>query len=345
MSQSVWGDSETQFFYDLTPGRILDAVEASTGLRCTGRALALNSMENRVYEIELDLDERPKNPAERFLIAKFYRPGRWTKEQILDEHRYLAELAELEIPVVAPRTFLDGETLHQLPEGGLFYAIFPKIGGRSPDELSEGEMAQVGRLLGRLHNVGAARPAAHRLALSPETYGTQNLQHLLAAGIIPRDVEKSYTQVVQDIVTLTSPWFDIAAKHRIHGDCHRGNLLMGRAHTDSENTLFFVDFDDMVTGPAAQDIWLLIPGRDEASVRLLYAMLEGYETMRPFDWSTLRLIEALRALRFIHFSAWIARRWQDPAFPRAFPEFNSPRYWQEQLADLQEQWELLQRRL
>jgi Ser/Thr protein kinase RdoA (MazF antagonist) len=343
MSQSVWGDTETQFFYDLTPGRILDAVESSTGLRCTGRALALNSMENRVYEIELDLDERPKNPSERFLIAKFYRPGRWTRDQILEEHQYLAELAELEIPVVAPRPFIDGSTLHQLPDGGLYYALFPKIGGRSPDELSESEIAQVGRLLGRMHNVGAAKPAQHRLKLTPETYGTANLQHLLAAGIVPRDVEKEYAQVIQDIVQLTSPWFQATTSHRIHGDCHRGNLLMGRTSADGNGTLFFVDFDDMVTGPAVQDLWLLIPSRDEQSVRLLNAMLEGYESMRSFDWSTLRLMEALRALRFIHFSAWIGRRWQDPAFPRAFPEFNSPRYWREQLTDLREQWELLQR--
>ena len=343
MSQSVWGDTETQFFYDLTPGRILDAVEASTGLRCTGRALALNSMENRVYEIELDLDERPKNPSDRFLITKFYRPGRWTRDQILEEHQYLAELAELEIPVVAPRPFIDGSTLHQLPDGGLYYAVFPKIGGRSPDELSESEIAQVGRLLGRMHNVGAAKPAQHRLKLTPESYGTANLQHLLASGIVPRDVEKEYAQVIHDIVQLTSPWFQAATSHRIHGDCHRGNLLMGRTSAEGNGTLFFVDFDDMVTGPAVQDLWLLIPSRDEHSVRLLNAMLEGYESMRAFDWSTLRLMEALRALRFVHFSAWIGRRWQDPAFPRAFPEFNSPRYWRDQITDLREQWELLQR--
>lgn len=344
MTESMWGDAETKFFYDLTPGRVLDAVEASTGLRCSGRVLALNSMENRVYEVELDLDERPANPLDSFVIAKFYRPGRWTREQILDEHAYLRELTDLEIPVVAPRTFIDGDTLHQLADGGLYYAIFPKISGRSPDELTEDHMTQVGRLLGRMHNVGAARPASHRLTLSPASYGTANLQHLMTTGLIPRDIEKDYQTVVQEIVTLTTPWFAETPVHRIHGDCHRGNLLFGRAGPHDTPSLFFVDFDDMVTGPAAQDLWLLIPGRDEPSVRLLYALLDGYETMRSFDWSTLRLIEALRALRFVHFSAWIARRWQDPAFPRAFPDFNSPQYWREQLADLREQLGLLQRR-
>lgn len=335
MATSVWGDSETRYFYELTPERILDAVEKSAGVRCTGRALALNSMENRVYEIELELDEKPANPSDRFLIAKFYRPGRWTKEQILDEHTYLAELAELEIPVVAPRALANGSTLDQLPDAGLFYAVFPKIGGRSPDELTSDQLAQVGRLLARLHSVGAARPARHRLALTTESYGLANLQHLIDARILPDDIRPAYQATVEQICALSKPWFDAAAVHRIHGDCHRGNLLIGR------EGMFFVDFDDMVTGPAVQDMWLLIPGRDDESRQQLEAMLEGYETMRDFDRSTLRLIEPLRALRFIHFSAWIGRRWADPAFPRAFPQFGTPRYWQEQLADLRDQLDII----
>lgn len=328
---SVWGESETRYFYELTPERILDAVEKSGGVRCTGRALALNSMENRVYEIEMELDEKPRSPSDRFLIAKFYRPGRWTKEQILEEHEYLADLTELEIPVVSPRVLVDGATLHQLPDSGLYYALFPKIGGRSPDELSNDQLAQVGRLLARLHSVGATKPAKHRLALTTESYGIANLKHLIDSRILPDDVRPAYQATVEQICQISEPWFQAATMHRIHGDCHRGNLLDGR------EGMFFVDFDDMVTGPAAQDMWLLIPGRDEESRQQLEAMLEGYETMRSFDRSTLRLIEPLRALRFVHFSAWIGRRWADPAFPRAFPQFGTQRYWQEQVADLRDQ--------
>lgn len=335
MTKSVWGDATTSFFYELTPGRILDAVEVSTGLRCTGRAMALNSMENRVYEIEIELDEKPKNPSDRFVIAKFYRPGRWTREQIQEEHDFLQELADHEIPVVAPRRFHDGATIHEMKDAKVFYTVFPKLGGRSPDELTDDQLAQVGRLLARLHNVGAAKPARHRMVLSPETYGIQNLKHLVDQGILPPDVKQAYAQTVETICRITAPWFAEATNLRIHGDCHFGNLLSGR------ESLFFVDFDDTVTGPAAQDVWLLVPGRDEYAKRQLGVMLDAYETMRPFDRRTLRLIEPLRALRFVHFAAWIGRRWQDPAFPRAFPHFGTAKYWSDQLQDLREQLALV----
>jgi len=329
---SVWGDADTRFFYELTPERILGAVEASTGRRCTGRTLALNSMENRVYDLEIELgdDQAPRNAPERFLIAKFYRPGRWSQAQILEEHAFLADLQRNEIPVVAPLPFCDGQTLHKLKDADLWYAVFPKIAGRSPDELNDAQLAQAGRLLARIHNVGASKPAEHRLVLSPDTYGRANLRHLIAAKILPNSLAQAYSSVVERICTLSEPWFKATPQHRLHGDCHLGNLL-GREQ------LFFVDFDDMVTGPAVQDVWLLIPGRDAYAQRQLQVMLEAYETMRPFDRNSLRLIEPLRALRFIHFSAWIGRRWQDPAFPRAFPHFGMPRYWDEQLHDLKEQ--------
>jgi Ser/Thr protein kinase RdoA (MazF antagonist) len=335
-TQSAWGDESTKFFNELTPDRILDAVERSLGVRCTGRAMALNSMENRVYELELELDEPPRNPSARFRIAKFYRPGRWSETQIREEHQFLADLQELEIPAVAPLAFVDGDTLHRLPDVGLWYAVFPKIGGRSPDELSDDQLAQVGRLLARMHNVGASRPAPHRIALTPETYGLTNLRYLVDGNALPPELRPSYVATVESICSLTAPWFADAGQQRIHGDCHLGNLLSGR------DGLFFVDFDDMVRGPAVQDLWLLVPGRDEEAQRQLQVMIAAYEMMRPFDRRSLRLIEALRALRFVHFSAWIARRWQDPAFPRAFPHFGSGRYWGEQLADLREQLGLLQ---
>ncbi len=327
-STSVWGDAHTRYFYQLTPDRILDAVESSTGTRCTGRALALNSLENRVYELEIELDEPPQDPAARFLIAKFYRPGRWSEAQIRDEHAFLLELAEQEIPVVAPIRLIDGETLHKLKDADIWYAVFPKIGGRSPDELNDDQLMQVGRLLARIHNVGAARSSSHRIHLNPATYGLANLRHLLDAKIIPPQIAGAYTEVVERICATSAPLFEATSTHRIHGDCHMGNLLMGRER------FFFVDFDDMVTGPAVQDIWLLIPGRDDYARRQLEALLEGYTTMRDFDRQSLRLIEPLRALRFVHFSAWIGRRWQDPSFPRAFPQFGTDSYWNEQLRDL-----------
>lgn len=335
-SKSAWGDASTKFFHELTPDRILDAVERSLGVRCTGRALALNSMENRVYELEIELDEAPRNPSARFRIAKFYRPGRWNEQQIREEHEFLADLNELEIPAVAPLTFHDGDTLHQLQDTGLWYAVFPKIGGRSPDELHDDQLAQVGRLLARIHNVGASRPAQHRVVLTPETYGIANLRDLIDRGAIPSEVRSDYITTVESICRLSSPWFAESPSHRIHGDCHMGNLLSGR------EGMFFVDFDDMVSGPAVQDLWLLLPGRDEEAQRQMRILLTAYETMRPFDRRSLRLIEALRALRFVHFSAWIAKRWADPAFPRAFPHFGSSRYWVEQLADLREQLDLLE---
>lgn len=332
---SAWGEASTQYFYELTPERILDAVEQSLGVRCTGRALALNSMENRVYELEIELEPAPRDPAARFRIVKFYRPGRWSEAQIREEHQFLTELEELEIPAVAPLRFTDGDTLHRLRDAELWYAVFPKIGGRSPDELNDDQLAQVGRLLARVHNVGASHPAQHRICLTPEVYGIANLRDLVDRGVIPVEYRQNYIATVEQICALSTPWFISVAMQRIHGDCHMGNLLYGRSG------LFFVDFDDMVMGPAVQDVWLLIPGRDAEAQRQLQVMLDAYETMRAFDRRSLRLIEALRALRFVHFSAWIARRWTDPAFPRAFAHFGTPRYWAEQLADLREQLSLL----
>ena len=332
---SPLGSAETKYFFELTPERILEAVE-SLGLVCTGRCLALNSMENRVYEVEIDIGDTPtKRPSDRFRIIKFYRPGRWTREQIADEHRFLLDLVEYEIPVVAPSANANGETLFRLKDVDILFAVFPKQGGRNPEELNEEQVGRVGRLLGRMHSVGRTKQASSRLRLTPENIGLQSLEFLLDSGSIPREVEDSYEGLVRSICDLSSPWFEGINYQRIHGDCHLGNLLW------SDEGPFWVDFDDMMQGPPVQDLWLMLPGRDDHAKRLLHHLLEGYEQMGDFDRSTLRLIEPLRALRMIYFTAWIAKRWEDPAFKRAFVDFGTPRYWREQIDQLNEQLELM----
>jgi Ser/Thr protein kinase RdoA (MazF antagonist) len=327
--------AETQYFFALTQDGVLDAVEAE-GFECTGRCFALNSYENRVYEVEL---EGEGTPIERKRVVKFYRPGRWSREQILEEHEYLRELKEAEVPVVAPVRFSDGETLHETKETQLLYAIFPKVGGRVPDEMDEDQLQWVGRLLARIHSVGADHPARFRIALTPASYGTDNLEYLLRESWIPEAFSKRYEAAAREICRLAEPAYGELLSQRIHGDCHLGNLLW-----DVKGP-FFLDFDDMLTGPPVQDVWLLTPGRDEEATAQREALLSGYETMRPFDLKSLRFVEPLRALRYVHFSAWIARRFKDPAFPIAFPHFNTPKYWEEKTRDLEEQLYLVREAL
>jgi Ser/Thr protein kinase RdoA (MazF antagonist) len=294
-------------------------------------------MENRVYEVEIETDEEaPADPASRFRIVKFYRPGRWSEEQILDEHQFLADLVAEEVPACAPLPFADGSTLKLAPEINIWYAVFPKVRGRAPEELNDEQLAWMGRLLARLHMVGAKRPAPHRLCITPEQYGLKNLEFLERSKSLPMEVASAYSRIVQEICRLSESHFRGIATQRIHGDCHPGNILWG------SNGPFFVDFDDMVTGPCVQDLWLVVPGRDTEARIQMDILLEGYEQMRSFDRRELRLIEPLRALRYIHFSAWIARRWQDPYFQRTFTQFGTNAYWEGQLADLREQLELIQ---
>lgn len=324
--------SQTEFFYSLQPHRILDAIERY-GFRCTGRAFPLNSMENRVYEIEIEVDEKTiKSPSERFLVAKFYRPGRWTREQIFEEHQFLLDCCSRDVPVVAPLQDPEGQTLHEMAEEKIWFAIFPKQGGRIEQELDDEQLARMGRLIGRLHGIGGIREAVHRIHLNPRTYGSQNLDFLQNAEIIPGDYEEPYMRYARMICEASLPLFEDLKVQRIHGDCHAGNVLWG----SQGPTL--VDFDDMVTGPPVQDVWLVISGRDADSHARQEILLEGYEQMRSFDRRTLRLIEPLRALRIIHFAAWIARRWDDPAFKAFFPHFGTDQYWREQVEILAEQW-------
>jgi Ser/Thr protein kinase RdoA (MazF antagonist) len=336
MSDYVWGDQETQFFYKLDPDMILESVE-SLGLQTTGRCLALNSMENRVYEVEIEADS--SNPADHFVIAKFYRPGRWTTEQILEEHAFLNELKEAEIPVIAPIA-LNGETLFKVRYSHLQFCIFPKQGGRAPHDMNEQLLQILGRYLARMHSVGAAKQALHRLHLTPETFGRKNLDFLLKSKAIPNQYQAAFKSVVEQICDLSDPLFEGIATHRIHGDCHWGNVI----HREDRGT-FFIDFDDMVVGPAVQDIWLLVPGDDEYAIADRNTMIQAYQTMRDFDLRSLKLIEPLRSLRMIHFAAWITKRWDDPAFKVAFPFYGTDQYWTTQIRDLTHQLQKIQESL
>ena len=327
MTKNLWGNNATQFFFELNPDLVLDTVE-KLGFRTTGRVMAMNSMENRVYEVEIESDSA--NPSDHSKIIKFYRPGRWTKEQIQEEHDFLMDLTEFEIPVIAPLEF-DGQTLFTLPEPELFYTVFPKQGGRAPDEFTNEEMEQVGRLLARLHNVGSMKKAKHRLTINPEVYLKSNLDYLVGQKIVPAHYELSYKTVLENIYSLTKDSFKNITNIRIHGDCHLGNILK------REDVYHLIDFDDMVMGPAVQDMWLLLPGRDEYADNLRSILLEGYTSMRDFNYEELRLTEVLRTLRMINYSAWIAKRFDDPAFKNAFPFFESPSYWEGQINDLREQ--------
>jgi Ser/Thr protein kinase RdoA (MazF antagonist) len=287
-------------------------------------------MENRVYQVEIELDEPPRTPNDAFRVIKFYRPGRWSEEQILEEHRFLLDLVDADLPVVAPLELAGGSTLARVPDVAMFAAVFPRKGGRAPDELADEDVDRLGRLLARLHGVGAMRTAKARLRLDIESYARPDLAYLVESGRLPPSVCDAYRMVFETICELAGPWLAVAGAQRIHGDCHRGNVLWG-----SQGPML-VDFDDMVVGPCVQDLWLLVPGRDEDALRRRRRMVDAYEQMRDFDRTQLRLVEPLRAMRVVHFSAWIARRWEDPAFYRVFPDFGSERYWFEELTTLRE---------
>jgi Ser/Thr protein kinase RdoA (MazF antagonist) len=307
-------------FNRLTPDQVFHAVEAQ-GRRCTGRFITLNSYENRVYQLELDDGT--------MVVGKFYRPGRWSRAQILEEHRFLADLAEEEVPVASPLELAPGETLGEVD--GILYALFPRLGGRAPEELSDDQVRILGRLLARVHNVGARADAPHRLRITPDTYGAQNLAWLLGAGAIPDEARAVYAATVEALVTRIRPLFAGVPVHRIHGDCHLGNLLW------TPRGPAVLDFDDMLVGPAAQDVWLVVASADADGQRQRRVLVEAYAELRAFDPLWLRLVEPLRALRFVHYATWIARRWEDPTFKRTFSHFGTVQFWQAEVQSLREQ--------
>lgn len=317
-------------FSALTPDLVLDALE-STGLRCDGRMLALNSFENRVYQIGRE-DDTP-------VVAKFYRPERWSDAAIIEEHAYTLELAEREIPVVAPLE-LAGRTLNEF--AGFRFAVYPRQSGRPPELDDPDTLEWMGRFMGRIHAVGATRQFEHRPALDIETFGTEPRAWLLEHGWIPPELLSAWESVSAQALEGVRHCFERAGKVatlRLHGDCHMGNVLWTEG---ADSGPHFVDFDDCRTGPAAQDLWMLLSGERDAMTRQLSDVLAGYEDFHDFDRRELHLVEALRTLRLLHYSAWLARRWDDPAFPAAFPWFNTQHYWQDRILELREQVALMQ---
>ena len=269
-------DQSTRFFFELTPERVLDAVER-LGVRCSGRVMALNSMENRVYEVELDIEPSHSGSRwEAYRVVKFYRPGRWSFEQIQEEHRFLADCREAEIPVVPPLNFADGSTLSEVPGTGIYYAVFQKVGGRILDEMSDSQLRQIGRLLGRLHAVGRRSQFQHRIRLSAESYGFSNLRYLQENKLIPTSVESHYLNLAERIFRACDPWLQSAGSQRLHGDCHIGNILW------DVQSCSIVDFDDAVEGPCVQDLWLLTPGRDPQTDRYRELLLKARKTNQVF---------------------------------------------------------------
>ncbi|WP_237068519.1 serine/threonine protein kinase [Microbulbifer guangxiensis] len=308
----------------LTPDVVIDAVE-SVGLLSDARIFPLNSYENRVYQVGIEGAEP--------LIAKFYRPGRWSDAQIQEEHDFSRELVEAEIPVVAPLAF-EGRTLMEFQ--GFRFALFPRRGGRQVELDNFDHLEQVGIMLGRIHAVGAARPFEHRPALTLQHFAIDSREFILSGDFLPPENRLAYESVTADIIERIAPLFDQSWRQlRLHGDCHAGNFLW------RDETPWFVDLDDCLTGPAIQDIWMMLSGSRDEQTAYLDAVIEGYETFTRFDPRELQLVEPLRCLRQMHHAAWLARRWQDPAFPLAFPWFNSPRFWAEHILALREQQALL----
>ncbi|MBI4239084.1 MAG: serine/threonine protein kinase [Deltaproteobacteria bacterium] len=317
-------------FGNLLPEMVLDAVSAQ-GWRPTGVLMPLNSYENRVYQIGID-DAEP-------LVVKFYRPERWSLDTIRDEHRFLQTLAAAEVPVVLPLPLPvhlgDCATIGQWDN--LYYTVYPKFRGKERDELTNDDRRWLGRLLGRLHNIGAHFTAPHRLRLNPQTYGTASLDFILRQPFLPEDLRAAIATLLQQALDFVTPHFpDDLAAIPLHGDCHHGNVLW------NHDGPHLVDFDDMVVAAPVQDVWMLFSGDATERAAQQEAFFTGYELFRPFDRASLRLAEPLRTLRMIRHAAWIGQRYHEPAFQRAFPYYEQRRYWEEFLLAIKEQIAVLQ---
>ncbi len=319
-------EDDTLAFRRLGPAEILDSIE-SLGFVTDGRLLALNSYENRVYQVGIE-DGTP-------IVAKYYRPGRWSDAAILEEHAFALELAAAEVPVVPPMA-IDGRTLHHVEPFRL--AVFPRHGGHAAELDDARLLRQIGRFAARLHSCGERTPFEHRPTLDIAGFGEESRRFLLAEGFVPAELETSYETLTADLLVRAGQCFAAAGETRrirLHGDLHPSNLLV------RDDRVHIVDLDDARMGPAVQDLWMFLSGDRAEQTPQLEELLAGYTEFRPFDARELRLIEALRTLRIMHYAAWLARRWEDPAFRQAFPWFNTQRYWGEHVLALREQAALM----
>ena len=318
--------SSSHPFHQLTPDFILNALD-ELGYITDSRLLPLNSYENRVYQIGIQ-DSLP-------IIGKFYRPNRWSKKQILEEHQFCFELAEQELPVVAPLISEGGESLFQYK--GFYFALFPRKGGYGPELDNLDNLYLLGKLLGRIHAVGAVRPFSHRNTLNSSTFGYESSK-FVSENFIPTELKLSYDSLVKDLMKTIDQVVSNAGdiqNIRVHGDCHSGNILW------RDDSAHFVDLDDAMMAPAIQDIWMLLSGNRDRQSAQLSEIIDGYNEFFDFHPRELKLIDALRTLRIINYTAWIAKRWNDPAFPMAFPWFNTVRFWSEHILELREQFAAL----
>ena len=313
-------------YQSLKPETVIAAVE-STGRLSDIRILPLNSYENRVYQVGIEEGEP--------VIAKFYRPHRWSLQQIDEEHRFTQCLFDQEIPVVPPLIINPDSQFPTLSEfGGFVFALYPKQGGRAPQLDNLEHLHQLGRFIGRIHAVGQSFPLQYRRKLNTTDFGSNCIEYLLANHFIPDDIRQAYQSVSKELldeIEARSPEARDYQQITLHGDCHAGNVLW------REERPHFVDFDDVVSGPAIQDLWMLLSGNRQNRQKQLAEIIEGYETFMAFDLAELKLIESLRAMRLLHYNAWLARRWHDPAFPLAFPWFNTARYWSDHILECKEQ--------
>lgn len=320
-------DESTLAYTNLQPDDIFETLD-ELGYACNGRFLALNSYENRVYKLGVDDAED--------IVVKFYRPGRWSDDAIREEHSFTIELWNQEIPVVSPIA-IDGETLFKA--GPFRLAVYLCRGGRAPDLDNEKQLRQLGRFVARMHLVGETHDFENRPRIDIESYGYESRDYLLNEQFIPDEMRDAYDSIADLVLQGVEDCGDHAGAFReirLHADFHPGNVLV------AGEAFHIVDLDDARSGPAVQDLWMFLSGDREEQTPQLSALLEGYQEFRRFDARELHLVEALRSLRIMHYAAWLARRWQDPAFKQAFPWFNSRRYWDEHVLTLREQVALMQ---
>lgn len=314
----------TAAFAGLNPETVLQLVEEGLGLYCSNLCRPLNSYINRVFELE---DEDGQG-----MVVKFYRPGRWSPSALQDEHDFLLDLAAAEIPVIPPLKQQNGSTLGHYHD--LYFAVFPRKGGRYVDELNEEQWVALGHLLGRTHAVGATRKPVDRPLMRPDASTRSQVEYIIQSGLIDPDQSDSYQAITTELINELLPLFEGVELIRIHGDCHSANLIYR-----PDESFYLIDLDDMVVGPPVQDFWMLLPDVLEESYVYVDLLLEGYETFRPFDMSSLRLIEPLRAMRFIHYTAWCAHQVAEDGRSEVIPNFGTREYWQEEIRELQDQLE------